>query len=248
MATKVASYGRAAVMVINHHMSPPARNPTFIEDVAKAIIYAASNPDKLSYDSEKLILMCHGTGCLMSETILLNPTKVAPMAAFINSIGFTDKIKGAIGVEGVYDLPKHALTVSMTDLETIKVAMGRARKDWVESSPALNPPDSTWTGKTLPKHYLIQSRTDELVDPIQTVNFFNHIINNSGYASIKPNLPGSHYLVLETDDFAKYISDVVGKVTIFADTSKNPQVLPMKAPNQPQQQPQSQPIHINHHP
>ncbi|KAJ3075326.1 Kynurenine formamidase [Podochytrium sp. JEL0797] len=149
---------------------------------------------------------------------LLGPSKT-PERAF-----WMSKMRGFIGVEGIYDIPLIVKNYPTYKDWFIVAAFGEEPgSGWVRGSPALcqafNPPLSSTIAHLVP-HLVIHSPDDELVDVIQSRKWFDLLC---GFRAATPGaenweldfeaekLVGKHDDVILSKEFFDYVSEWIEK-------------------------------------
>jgi acetyl esterase/lipase len=115
---------------INYRLTPPAKYPTHVQDVAKAIAFIHKNATKYGGDPDRIYLLGHSSGAHLAAL-------VATDERFLKAQGLPlSAIKGVIGLdEEGYDIP--AVQKFEPDLMSALYipSFGSAPKVWREASP-----------------------------------------------------------------------------------------------------------------
>ncbi|GES86985.1 alpha/beta hydrolase [Rhizophagus clarus] len=147
-----------------------------------------------------------------------NPLHVEDVAASISWVssyakeyGYRDdriylvgKIRGVIGVEGIYDLI-NLLESYPKYIEFVQPAFGNDKNILKSVSPQY-----ITLNTKIPPYLLIHSLDDELVDIDQSNNYFEHIKNSGGkIIEIETSLKGNHDEVMQTDELIQKITEFI---------------------------------------
>jgi acetyl esterase/lipase len=97
----LASHGLVAV-IADYRLVPDVRYPSFLEDSARAVVWAHKNVNRYGGDPDRLFLLGHSAGAYNAVMITLNDQ-------YLKALGSSSAIiKGVAGLAGPYDfLPLH---------------------------------------------------------------------------------------------------------------------------------------------
>ncbi len=121
---------------INYRLSPPAKHPDHVNDVAGAVRWVRDHAAEFGGDPRKVVLMGHSAGCHLVtlvaldrrylEGVKLRPTDLCGVVAWSGGMyDLADRAKG----EGMY--PKY-----------IRQAFGETESAWRDASPAAHVGDA----------------------------------------------------------------------------------------------------------
>ena len=142
----LASRGIVAV-IADYRLFPQVRYPSFLEDSAQAVAWAAHQAQSYGGDPKRLYVMGHSAGAYNAAMIALDPRWLARERMS------PDALRGWIGLAGPYDF------IPIRNVETRPVFFFPD-----------TPPDSqpiNHVAATAPPALLIASRNDDLVDPMR---------------------------------------------------------------------------------
>ncbi len=152
------------VAVPDYRKAPDFIFPSFMEDAAASVAYAAKN---LSADNKHLFVMGHSAGAHMGALLLLDPHYLQAQ-----NIAPSD-IKGFIGLSGPYDF------LPMTDPLVVAVFKGDA------NLAASQPIHFASSGAAAaPPMLLIHGQDDGLVFPKNSLNLGAQINASGGHAKV----------------------------------------------------------------
>lgn len=215
-----------AVAVINYRLSSmdedggPIKYPDHVHDCAAAIKwfrYPGRNA-YYGYDPDRIFLVGHSVGAQLAGVLTLDPRWLGDDYR---------AIRGVVGVQGVYDLPK--LVDSMPFfLPFVEAAFGRREDEekrlWIYASPQY---------LLLPDHYrmapqlIVHSPEDDALDGDQAVHYRDHLrsivskeAQAPGYPAPDPErriqlitqLSGGHYEVLLSPEFPALVVNFVDSI------------------------------------
>lgn len=173
-----------AVAIINYRLSTRSngsRHPDPVHDGAAAIHWLKKSAKTYGYRDDCIVVGGHSAGAHMTGLLTLDPTYLAKLEEK------TSVIAGAIGLEGIYDIP--ALVKRWPDYrgDFIALAFG-SEIGWSAASP-----QSYCNGKEKTPWLVIHSPKDELVDMPQSENFVKALKAKSVEVSFFKNLESSHF-------------------------------------------------------
>ncbi|CAB4385023.1 unnamed protein product [Rhizophagus irregularis] len=146
-----------------------------------------------------------------------NPLHVQDVAAAISWVssyakeyGYLDdriylvgKIRGVIGVEGIYDLI-NLLESYPEYIKFVEPAFGNDKNILKSVSPQY----ISFNTK-IPPYLIIHSLDDELVGIDQSNNYFKHIKNSGGVVEIETSLKGKHDEIMQTNELIQKITEFI---------------------------------------
>ena len=142
---RLASNGVIAVIPDYRHY-PQVRFPTFIEDAARAVVWADAN---FASDGRRLFVAGHSAGAHIAALIATDGRYLAQAGGSIY------RLAGMVGYSGVYDF------LPLTD-DILKATFGGEPKSWQASQPI------NYVDGDEPPFFLVHGRNDRLVWPINS--------------------------------------------------------------------------------
>jgi acetyl esterase/lipase len=149
VAATLARHG-LLVFVPNYRLYPQVQYPVFLEDCARATVWAQDHAAQYGGRADDVFLMGHSAGAYNAAMLTLDPALLAAAG------GDRDSLRGMIGLAGPYDF------LPMTDPEVIGVFAGR------KDDPTTQPIHYV-TGHA-PPLLLLAGSADNRVMPKNTVN------------------------------------------------------------------------------
>ncbi len=114
---------------INYRLSPPAKHPDHVDDVASAIYWVHDHAKEIGGDPRKIFLMGHSAGCHLVTLVTLDPRYLAKV-----DLRPAD-VRGVVAWSGgAYDLVQKVEDGGMY-AGYIKKAFGDAADAWRDASP-----------------------------------------------------------------------------------------------------------------
>jgi arylformamidase len=114
---------------INYRLSPPAKHPDHVDDVASAIRWIHNHAQELGGDPQKIFLMGHSAGCHLVTLVTLDPRYLAKVDLRPSDV------RGVVAWSGgAYDLVQKVNDGGMY-ADYIKKAFGDAEDAWRDASP-----------------------------------------------------------------------------------------------------------------
>lgn len=158
---------RGIVTVIpDYRVYPEVRFPHFLEDGARAVLWARDHAGEFGGDPSRLVLAGHSAGAHIAAMLAFDPQWLA--AVGLNS---RHDLAGMAGLAGPYDfLPLHS--------ETLMAIFGP------ESERPLSQPINFVTGGEVPV-FLATGTDDHAVDPGNTTRFAARIREHDGKADTR---------------------------------------------------------------
>ena len=159
------------VVLANYRLAPKFKHPAPVDDLDAVL-------KKLPADYSRIYLMGHSAG--------------AHLIAFWNTAHTDARVRGFIGIEGIYDIPKLVKVWPSYRGSFISAEFGPDASKWAAASPAALPARSKvpWL--------LIHSEKDELVDLAQTTDFQKHLISQKIPVELMQLKTESHFGAIET--------------------------------------------------
>lgn len=118
-------------------------------------------------------------------------------------------IKGVIGVEGIYDIPR-LVAVWPSYIDFIEMAFGTDQKTWVDASPQYHRLSGNY--HKLPPYLIIHSPEDDLIEVAHAERYVDHLKTLGGEVSLDTHVRGKHFEMLREkvffDAVLKFIEDV----------------------------------------
>jgi kynurenine formamidase len=192
-----------AVAIVNYRLTtkdtPEIKNPLHVQDVAAAISWVSSYAKEYGYLDDRIYLVGNSAGAFISGQLVLNPE-------YLNSYdpNLLGKIRGVIGVEGIYDLI-NILESYPKYIEFVEPVFGNDKNILKSASPQY----ISFNTK-IPPHLIIHSLDDELVGIDQSNNYFEHIKNSGGKViEIETSLKGKHDEIMQTDELIQKIKEFI---------------------------------------
>ena len=139
--------------VVDYELAPQAKHPQQVDQLEMALQSLAKKKSKV---------------CQMDQWFLVGHSAGAHMISFWNSKYSNKRVKGFVGIEGIYDIPKLVQRWPDYQDQFIQSEFG-AEDKWAAASPARLKMQSKapWL--------VIQSGRDELVEMGQSTAFVDHL-------------------------------------------------------------------------
>ncbi|CAG8450287.1 11603_t:CDS:1 [Funneliformis mosseae] len=195
--------GNCAVAIVNYRLTtkdtPEIKNPLHVKDVASAISWISLNANKYGYRDDRIYLVGNSVGAFISGQLILDPE-------YLNSHdpNLLAKIRGVIGIEGIYDLV-NLLKSYPKYIEFVKPAFGADEIILKSVSPQYININSK-----IPPYLIIHSLEDELVGIDQSNNYFEHIKDSGAeIVEIETSLKGKHEEIVQTDELIQRIVEFI---------------------------------------
>lgn len=158
LGKRFAKAGIAAA-VINYRRGNGARHPAAVEDAAAAFAWLRTNAAKYRLDPEAIILAGHSAGGHTAGLLILDERYLAAVGEK------AEHVRAAIGLEGIYDLPKLVEVWPEYQSMFVGKTFGDEPGAWVQASPQYHK-----SAAKVP-WLVIHSPEDELVDMAQSERF-----------------------------------------------------------------------------
>lgn len=158
------------VVLANYRLAPNFKHPVPVDDL-DAIL------KKLPATYSQIYLAGHSAG--------------AHLIAFWNTAHTDARVRGLIGIEGIYDISKLVKVWPSYRGSFISAEFGPDASKWAAASPAILPAKSkiAWL--------LIHSEKDELVDLAQTTDFQKHLLSQKIPVELMQLKTESHFGAVE---------------------------------------------------
>jgi kynurenine formamidase len=174
-----------ATAIINYRLSSRAnkiRHPSATLDGAAAVYWLQQNAKKYGYDSSCFVVGGHSAGAHMTGLLLLDPGYLGSFEVKPSSIA------GAIGLEGIYDIPRLVKRWPDYRNDFLEVAFG-PDKGWGRASPQSHVKQR----KDKCPWLIIHSPKDELVDIPQSESFVKALKDKGATVKFFAELSSSHF-------------------------------------------------------
>jgi kynurenine formamidase len=176
-----------AVAILNYRLSSRSnsiKHPAATLDGAAAFHWLRGNGKKYNYDSDCIVVGGHSAGGHMTGLLLLDPT-------YLGAVGEkASNVAGAIGIEGIYDIPGLVKKWPEYRGDFIERAFG-SDVGWVGASPQNHMGSNK--EKTKSRWLIIHSPKDELVDLPQSDNFVKALKKDGHTVESYQKLTTSHF-------------------------------------------------------
>ena len=181
------------VALVDYRLSHQAKHPAPVLDLEKAL-GKMKLPERC--DHRRLFLAGHSAG--------------AHLIAFWATRNANADVRGLIGIEGIYDLPKLIEAKPAYADQFVRAEFGPPEK-WPTASPARLPmiSRSPWL--------VIHSRADELVDATQATTFRDHLQSEKVHVELIEPKKESHFGIIEN---LGVTPGVTGKLLKFIEKQK----------------------------
>ncbi|KAG0228393.1 Kynurenine formamidase [Actinomortierella wolfii] len=231
MATRIAATTGNTVAVVNytlsltdvkddpHSVPLKAQHPVHPQDVATAIAHLYVGAAKYNaYDRDQIYLSGHSVGAQITGLLVLRPSEYLEPAAIAaglqNPKALHRAVKGVIGVDGIYHVDK--LWEKYPSYRDFMIqAFGDSKERRLHGSPEGQTVSDQGDDFELPLYAVIHSLQDELLDDVQSKDYFAYLQSivgksaNSNRVQLEFGNWGKHDELLQTEEFpqtvAKYI-------------------------------------------
>jgi acetyl esterase/lipase len=194
-----------AIAIINYRLSNVSRYPAPSIDVANAIRFLDSQKIKSILNFEpRFYLIGHSAGAQISGLIALKAVSLHPNTYH--------KIKGVIGIEGIYDIVFMCDTWPTYAEWFVNDQFTDDRLLWEQGSPISHDPKKSNPNEVIPPHLLFHSSNDELLDVEQTRRYKRHLEKITLVKLDTESLQANHDGVLEEDAFYNLVSDFIQSI------------------------------------
>ncbi|OZJ05255.1 hypothetical protein BZG36_02320 [Bifiguratus adelaidae] len=221
LGKRLAKAGRFAVAVINYRLSlqefndrgHPVVHPDHINDCSAAIKYLVSASTRYGFRSDAIYLVGHSAGGQLGGLLVFDES-------FLKEVRHS--IKGVVGVEGIYDIPR-LLETWPNYIGFIKQGFGDDAAVYQKASPQYASPHRPDGRIRLPSYLIVHSPEDELVDMEQSNRYFEHVREAGAgpVVELDISMKGTHFDMLQTEPFStrivKFVYDVEKATCIDGD-------------------------------
>jgi acetyl esterase/lipase len=199
----LAERGFVAV-IADYRLYPQVRFPAFLQDCAKAVVWAHENAQQYGADVSKLVLLGHSAGAYNAAMLALNPQYLKDAG------GDRGWLRGMIGLAGPYDL----LPITDPDLRDLFWPP----ENYEQTQPVY------WVDGRNPPLLLLHGEDDDTVNIKNTRSLAERVQRAGGPVEtvIYPKM--SHRWIIATlasrlqgrSDVMSYVSEFVQRVTSAA--------------------------------
>ena len=176
VARPLAARG-AVVVVPNYRLYPEVAFPTFLQDNARAVAWAAAHATALGADPRRIFIVGHSAGAYNAAMLALDPSLLAD-AGYDRS-----RLAGVVGLAGPYDF----LPITGEDIKPVFASVA----DGPLSQPV------TYVDGRNPPLLLLAGENDTTVNPRNTVSLAAKVHAAGGDASARI-LPGIGHIGIVT--------------------------------------------------
>ncbi|KAF9167520.1 Kynurenine formamidase [Actinomortierella ambigua] len=222
MATRIAATSGYTVAVVNYTLSLSdipgdprsvplrAQHPKHPQDVATAIAHLYAEADKYrAYDRHRIYLSGHSVGGQLTGLLVLRPTDylipAGAAAGLPDPMALYRAIRGVIGVDGIYEVDK--LWEKYPDYRDFMIqAFGESKERRLHGSPEGQSVKDQGTDFKLPLYAVVHSLDDELLDDVQSKDYFAYLqsivgISDKRRVQLEFGHWGKHDEMLQTEQF-----------------------------------------------
>ncbi len=196
----LASQG-IVTMVANYRLYPQVRYPDFLEDCAKAVVWAQREAARYGGDARRLYVMGHSSGAYNAAMLALDPR-------WLKAAGLSPSaLAGWIGLAGPYDF----FPIRNPDAQ-----------------PVFNHPDYpagsqpiAYASRTSPRTFLGAAGSDDLVDPDRNTRQLAEKLRAAGVAVTQKIYPDvNHYTLIAAFSYPlRSLDPVLKDVSLFVNGS-----------------------------
>jgi acetyl esterase/lipase len=123
---------------INHRLSPDARFPAHVQDVADAVVWAFNNIIHYSGDPNRIFLMGYASGAHLAALVSVNE------ALLKSANGSLTMVKGVVLLDGVgFDIPATMPDADNKIKNWCLDTFGNSPENWTDASPVTYVKDNT---------------------------------------------------------------------------------------------------------
>lgn len=142
---------RGYVLVsVNHRLSPDAKFPAHVQDVADAIVWVHKNIIHYSGDAEKIFLMGYASGAHLAALVSLNESLLKEAGGSLNMLKGVVLLDG-VGFDMVNTMPDAVNKIREWCIDTF----GDSPDNWADASPVTY----VKAGGNVPPHLIIYAGT-----------------------------------------------------------------------------------------
>ena len=170
MGTALAERGYVAV-VPDYRKYPQVQFPCFVEDGARALVWAREHAQELGADPSRIVIMGHSVGAHLGAMLAYEPTYMHAAG------GRRNWIRAFVGLSGIY--------APVPEIETFRQIL----------PPEFNSDDwqPLWhVDKHAPPSLLLHGLEDQLVNPLETVRLRNVLVRNGVHVEMELYSGRSH--------------------------------------------------------
>lgn len=175
MALNFTRHG-VCFMAINYQLAPVSVHPQPVENLKKILAEIKNIKNEPTCDFEKLYLVGHSAG--------------GHLIAFWATQNDDSRVKGFVGISGIYDVAELALVWPKYTGWFIKPEFGD-EKNWPAASP------TKLEMKSKAPWILIHSRKDELVDQKQSLDFIKSLKKQKIEAEFSDSEQETHFGIIQ---------------------------------------------------
>ena len=203
-----------AVASINHRLSPAAKHPAHIQDVAQAFAWIHENAARYGIDVDNIFVTGQATGGHLVSLLALDPR-------YLQTKGLSAKnIKGVISLSGVYDLEN--FWEPGVEPARAEQAFGKDRRILRDASPVQKVSSA---GPDTPP-FLIAYPNNELFGfEEQSKTFYTLLLNHDLVARLTAIPARDHYDVLTAVGGTVAVNDVNGRQILQVEDLLGPAIL-----------------------
>jgi len=199
-----------AVAVINYRLSSDSNkivHPSHTEDCAAALQWLHTNANQFGYDRSNIFILGHSCGAFMAALLCITQDQ------FLESRQVPVKVRGCIGLQGLYDLKLFAQDFPHW-IKELECSMTNDQSKWK------SPTDFDLTHS--PPWLIFHSPADPYLTDAQPLRFYERLTSNlpvhkqQEKAKLYMDLTGGHYdglerIGTEKDGEAEKVTNVVLK-------------------------------------
>ncbi|TPX62451.1 hypothetical protein SpCBS45565_g07013 [Spizellomyces sp. 'palustris'] len=146
----------------------------------------------LGYRPSSIYLIGHSAGAQITGLLTLDPSWLENLGG----IGLWEAVKGVVGVEGIYDIPK-LVEVWPTYVDFIQMAFTEDTDIWRRASPQYY----ALEGRNLPPYLVVHSPDDELIEVAHSERYFKHLETMGPRVLLNTDVRGKHFEMLREKAF-----------------------------------------------
>ncbi|KNC95851.1 uncharacterized protein SPPG_08716 [Spizellomyces punctatus DAOM BR117] len=179
------------------------RHPTHVQDCADAIhwLYTQSAA-YLGYRPSSIYLIGHSAGGQITGLLTLDPSWLENLGG----ISLWEAVKGVVGVEGIYDIPK-LVEVWPTYVDFIQMAFAEDTDTWRRASPQYYALED----RKLPPYLVVHSPEDELIEVAHSERYFKHLETMGARVLLNTEVRGKHFEMLREKAFFDIVINFINE-------------------------------------
>ena len=177
----VATFAKAGVGVAstNYRLSPAAKHPAHIQDVAKAFAWLSKNASQYGIDRNRLFVAGHSAGGHLAALVALDPQ-------YLRAEGLSPSvIRGVIGSSGVYD---------MANLSEVGVIPSRREQSFADDPKVWEQASPLRLAHAQAPPFLITYVETDLFTLREDAQNFYAALRKRGAPAELAHIPGRHHL------------------------------------------------------